>query len=205
MAQPLRQPADSSAASPPGQATLPALPNHPAGSAPPLRSAAKAGLLRSSPRSLACSLTPAYRVSGPAARPPNHEPPHARQRVRPHPNQSPRGQPSPPFPTLPPPRCATSARCFSYACAPLSLRLPGSGRSGHCVAVPPLSPPHQAARFAECPLGAAPQTPVHHAPANAVSSSLGPPAPVPPLALTRRPPGRVHWWLAAPKPLPIGI
>ena len=151
-AQTLRQPTASSAASPPGQATLPAFPNQPAGPALPLRSVAKAKLLRSSPRPLARTLTPAHRTSGPAARPPNHEPPHVRQRVRAHPNQRPRGQPSPPFPTLPPPRCATFARPFGCACAPLSLRLLGSSRCGHCIAVPPLYPPHKAACFAACPL-----------------------------------------------------
>ena len=60
-------------------------------------------------------------------------------RIRPLPKPTAPAHPSPAFPSLPTPRCATFGSSLRSS-APHSLRLPGSGRSGHCGTVPASAP-----------------------------------------------------------------
>ena len=138
--------------------------------AQPLRVAAGPGL---SPQ----PQTPSPRAGRRAACQPQHHQPTPGSASAPPKSAS----PVPAAASTPCTPCATRRSVHSSlrSSAPHSLRLLGSSRAGRSSAVPPLFLPHNTARFAECPLGAAPHTPCHHAPANARSSSSGPPQNLP--------------------------
>ncbi len=187
-ARTLRLPAASRAARPTGRAARPPPPAHRPGPALPLHPAHKPTLRFATgpglflPHSCCCwghiisrfPLTPACRTAATQPGPRRHNLP------------TPGSAAAPPEPAAPVPAAASTpyassatlryARSSLRTSAPLSLRLLRSGRSGRSSGGPLLCQPHNKARFAECLLGAAPQTPCHHAPAGAVSSSSGPPA-----------------------------